>query len=302
MEKSEKILILGGAGMLGHVLLGYFVKQPGYEIYATSRDINKLQEILPKDLVCRFIPQNLEADYPEDIIELIRKLRPSLVINCIGIIKQLPSAKDPVISIKINSLFPHLIARVCSDAGIRMIHISTDCVFDGKKGMYDEDDIPAPDDLYGRTKLIGEVDYPGCVTLRTSIIGHELRSRYGLIEWFLGEKGPVKGYTNAIYTGFPTVEFARIIHRYVIPAPDLSGLYHVSSDPISKFDLLRLVAEKYGRSIDIEPYDGVSLDRSLRSDRFRVKTGYNPPGWPELIRAMLENYNANRDQYIKEKI
>ncbi len=285
--------------MLGHVLLRYFEAQTGYEVYATSRSSARLRDIFPAELARRFIPGNLDAGDPDQVITLIRELRPSVVINCIGIIKQLPAASDAVISVRINALFPHVVARACRDAGIRMIHISTDCVFDGKKGAYEEDDAPAPDDLYGRTKLIGEVDYPGCVTLRTSIIGHELGSRYGLVEWFLGESGPVKGFRKAIYTGFPTIEFARIIHRYVIPAPDLSGLFHVSSEPISKFDLLKLVAKKYGRSADIEAYDGISLDRSLRSDRFRTKTGYSPPAWPELIDAMFEDFIANRDQYKK---
>jgi dTDP-4-dehydrorhamnose reductase len=297
MGETGKILILGGTGMLGHVLLRYFGTLTGYEVYATSRDSAKLPGLFPEGVSSRFIPGNLDADDPEHIIAVIQKVRPFLVINCIGIIKQLPAANDPVISIRINALFPHLVARACRDAGIRMIHIGTDCVFDGKKGAYAEDDAPAPDDLYGRTKLIGEIDYPGCVTLRTSIIGHELEGQYGLIEWFLAEKGPVKGYTKAIYTGFPTIEFARVIHRYVIPAQDLSGLYHVSSEPINKFDLLHLVAKKYGKSIDIEPHQDISLDRSLRSDRFREKTGYMPPSWPELVNTMFEDYTANREQY-----
>jgi dTDP-4-dehydrorhamnose reductase len=181
-----------------------------------------------------------------------------------------------------------------------MIHISTDCVFDGKKGLYTENDMPAPEDLYGRTKLIGEVDYPGCVTLRTSIIGHELKGRHGLIEWFLREKGKVRGYTNAIYTGFPTIEFTRIIHNYVMPQKTLSGLYHVSSEPISKFKLLQLVAEKYGKSIDIEPYNDFVVDRSLESARFRAMAGYSPPSWPDMIDAMFKDYAANRDQYSKQ--
>ena len=285
--------------MLGHVLLRYFGGQAGYDVYATSRDTSRLRNIFPEKLAGLFIPENVEADNPEHIIAVIQKVRPFLVINCIGIIKQLPEAGDPVVSIRVNALFPHLIGRACRDLGIRMIHISTDCVFDGKRGAYSESDTTSPDDLYGRTKLIGEVDYPGCVTLRTSIIGHELGSRYGLIEWFLGERGPVQGYANVIYTGLPTIELARIIDRYVIPASGLSGLYHVSSEPITKYDLLRLVADIYGKSIDIEPHHGKSLDRSLRSDRFRSETDYKPPSWPRLIHAMFEDYRENRDQYIK---
>lgn len=293
---TGRILILGGTGMLGHVLLRYFVNT-GNEVYATSRDISRVSEMFAPSLARHFVQENIDADDPVFINRLLQTINPSLVINCIGIIKQLPIANDPLIAININSLLPHRIARACCDAGIRMIHISTDCVFDGKKGMYTENDVPSPDDLYGRTKLIGEVDYPGCVTLRTSIIGHELKSRYGLIEWFLRERGKVRGYTNAIYTGFPTIEFTRIIHDYVMPQTTLSGLYHVSSEPISKFNLLQLVAKKYRKSIDIEPYDDLVLDRSLKSARFRTMTGYSPPSWPDMIDGMFKDYAANRDQY-----
>ncbi|MHB8108422.1 MAG: dTDP-4-dehydrorhamnose reductase family protein, partial [Syntrophorhabdaceae bacterium] len=232
--------------MLGHVLLRYFVSA-GNEVFATSRDIAGTLRSFPTSLSDRFIPDNIDADNPDRIRDLLDRLKPSTVINCIGIIKQLPIANDPLIAIGINSVFPHRIARLCCNAGIRMVHISTDCVFDGRKGMYAEDDMPAPEDLYGRTKLIGEIDYPGCVTLRTSIIGHELHTRYGLVEWFLGETGSVKGYTKAIYTGFPTIELARIIDLYVMPLGDMRGIYHVSSEPISKFELLALVAERYGK-------------------------------------------------------
>lgn len=293
---TGRILILGGTGMLGHVLLRYFINT-GNEVYATSRDISRVSKMFAPCLATHFVQENIDGDNPGLINRLLERIKPSMVINCIGIVKQLPIANDPLIAISINSLLPHRIARACCDASIRMIHISTDCVFNGKKGMYTEDDMPAPEDLYGRTKLIGEVEHPGCVTLRTSIIGHELRSRYGLIEWFLGESGRVTGYKNAIYTGFPTVEFARIIRDYVLPNPELSGVYHVSSEPISKFDLLRLVADRYAKLIDIEPHEDFVLDRSLRSERFRSRTGYVPPAWPELIDAMYSDYAENRQQY-----
>ena len=180
---------------------------------------------------------------------------------------------------------------ICRSAGARMIHISTDCVFDGKKGNYTETDTSTADDLYGRSKFLGEVAYPPhCLTLRTSIIGHELKGKFGLIEWFLAQKGKVNGFTHAIYSGIPTVELAHIITDYILPNKDMNGVYHVSSDPISKYDLLKLVAKRYAKQIKIEPYNNFYQDRSLDSSAFRRIAGYTPPSWPELIDSMYQHY------------
>jgi dTDP-4-dehydrorhamnose reductase len=178
-----------------------------------------------------------------------------------------------------------------------MIHISTDCVFDGKKGGYTEKDSPNADDLYGQTKMLGEVCYPHSVTLRSSIIGHELKARLGLVDWFLSQRVPVRGFTKAIYSGFTTIEMARIISDFVLPNPDLSGIYNVSSAPISKHDLLQLVAQRYAKNIKIEPYDGFVLDRSLDSAKFRALTGYVPPPWEKLVEDMHADYQAHAESY-----
>ncbi len=300
--KKNKILILGGTGMLGHVLLRYFSENSDHDVYATSRNISEIPGYFPPELAGRFLQENIDADNFDTILRALEIVKPDTVINCIGITKQLPTANNPLISITLNARLPHLICLACSGANARMIHMSTDCVFDGRKGIYTEDDIPAPEDLYGRTKLLGEVNYPNCLTLRKSLIGHELRGMRGLVEWFLGETGKVRGYKNAIYSGFPTIEFARIIRDYVLPDDGLSGIYHVSSEPISKFDLLQLVAEKYGKVIDIEPYEDLALDRSLISERFRTRTGYASPSWPEMIDAMHKDYEANRQQYGSRSI
>jgi dTDP-4-dehydrorhamnose reductase len=206
------------------------------------------------------------------------------------LIKQLPIAEDPLPAITINSLLPHRIALACKADGIRMIHISTDCVFDGTKRNYTEKDPPDAKDLYGRSKFLGEVAYPHCVTLRTSIIGHELKGKIGLIDWFLAQQGRVRGFKKAIYSGFPTVELARIICDYVIPNPQLNGVYHVSSVPVSKYELLTLVADRYGKKIIIEPFEDFVLDRSLDSSLFQKTTGYKPPSWNELVEAMYRHY------------
>ena len=234
----------------------------------------------------------MDADSFDTIVRAIAAIRPDIVINCIGLIKQEERVNDPLSAITINSQLPHRISLLCRIAGARMIHFSTDCVFDGRKGNYLENDSSNAKDLYGRTKFLGEVGYSHCVTLLTSVIGHELRGFKSLIEWFLSQQNPVQGYTHAIYSGFPTIELSRIIHQYVIPNPDLKGVYHVSSSPISKFDLLKLVAESYGKQIEIKPFSDFRSDRSLDSAAFRKATGYTAPSWPELIKSMHHHFLA----------
>ena len=280
-----KILILGATGMLGNTLLRNFSTRPELTVHATTRSSNGLDRWFSPDLVTCIYPF-VDADNFDSVLRVLGDVRPDVVINCIGVIKQLASAKDPLVTIPINTLFPHRLALACKAAGSRLIHISTDCVFSGTKGMYTENDPSDADDLYGKSKYLGEVDSPHCVTIRTSIIGHELSTKYSLVDWLLSQEGQVKGFTKAIYTGFPTVEMARIVAEYVIPNESLSGLYQVSSEPISKYDLLIRVANQYGKLIDIEPSADFHCDRSLDSTRFRETTGYIPPSWEEMIEAM----------------
>jgi dTDP-4-dehydrorhamnose reductase len=284
-----KILVVGAAGMLGHALFSVLSGRSDLEVRGTVRTIEGLDRWFSPDLLGR-IRGGVDAGRFDTVLRALDAVRPDLVVNCIGIIKQLPDAKDPVVSISVNSLFPHLLAQVCTKAAVRLVHISTDCVFSGEKGNYRESDRPDATDLYGRTKLLGEVDLPGCVTLRTSIIGHELSGKHGLVEWFLSQEKTVKGFARAVFSGFPTVEMARIVAERIIPENRLSGLYHVSSEPISKYDLLRLVAEQYGKSIGIERDEEFTCDRSLDSSRFREVTGYEPPAWPELVARMHAHF------------
>lgn len=285
-----KILILGVTGMLGHILFEQFMKSDKIDVYGTTRSKEHLETWRPDTIHNRLI-LNVDADHYSSIEEAVASVNPDIVINCIGIIKQLPVANDPVVSISINSLLPHRISLTCKSVGSRMIHISTDCVFDGRKGWYAEDDYSDADDLYGRTKYLGEVGGEShCITIRTSIIGHELKNRLGLIDWFLAQTGKVRGFRNAIYTGFPTVEMVRIIRDFIIPDVSISGVINVSSEPISKYALLKIVAAEYNKDIEIEPYDDIRVDRSLDSRRFRKKTGYAPPDWYEMIREMHEHY------------
>ena len=292
---KPKVLILGGSGMLGHVLFRWLTRHSAYEVYATARSREGLA-FLPPQMMER-VRVGVDADNFDTIIRALASIQPDIVINCIGLIKQLPLASDPLSGITVNAQLPHRISLVCRTANARMIHISTDCVFDGKKGNYQEADVPNPQDLYGQTKFLGEVTYPHCITLRTSIIGHELKGRFGLVEWFLRQKKKTKGFTKAVFSGVPTIELARVISDFVLPHKQLSGLYQVSSQPISKYDLVRMIAEKYGKKIEIEPSDDVVIDRSLDSSLFQRKIGYRPPPWPELIEMMHSDYMKAQEEF-----
>lgn len=282
--------------MLGHTLFRTFAHKADIDLYATARENKELPKWFAPALLKKIIV-NVDVNRFETVIRAFNSVQPELVINCIGLIKQQPMTNDPLLAITINSQFPHQIALLCRNAGSRLIHISTDCVFNGKKGMYKERDESNAEDLYGKTKYLGEVDYRHCVTLRTSIIGHELKERYGLIEWFMAQSQKVIGFRKAIYSGFPTIELARIIFDYVLPNPELRGIYHVSSEPISKYDLLCLVAKHYDKKIEIEPDDNFIIDRSLDSSVFRQTTGYQPYSWDELIEMMHSDFVANINSY-----
>ena len=281
-----KILILGGTGMLGHRL--WLNLSQVHETWVTSRGDAAAFPDLP-EFPRKYIRPHVNALLLDQVRDAVASIQPDLVINCIGLIKQLSLVNDPLSSIPLNALFPHQLAQICGNAGIRLVHISTDCVFSGKKGGYVESDPSDAEDLYGRTKFLGEVTYPHTITLRTSIIGRELTTRLGLIEWFLAQKGTIRGYKRVIYTGFTTDELSRIILNYVIPHADLSGLYHVSSEPISKYDLLGLAKDSFGKEVTILPDEDFVSDRSLDSTRFRDRTGYKPPAWPRMIDELKRN-------------
>lgn len=285
-DKNTKVLVLGATGMLGNAVLRLFAQSAGYEVVGSARSSSALR-LLPEELSSRVIC-GVDVENMDSLISLFTKAQPDVVINCIGLVKQLAEADDPLAAIPINSLLPHRLARLCDVAGARLVHMSTDCVFAGTKGMYTEADMSDAKDLYGRSKYLGEVDYPHAITLRTSIIGHELSGAHSLVGWFLAQQGGVRGFRRAIFSGLPTVELARVIRDNVLPHPELHGVYHVSAEPINKFDLLTLIAKAYGKTIDITPDDNLVIDRSLDSTRFRQATGYQPQPWPELVRRMCE--------------
>jgi dTDP-4-dehydrorhamnose reductase len=285
-DRNTTVLVLGAAGMLGNAMLRLFADSPEYEAWGSVRTTGSMR-LLPAKLKDRVIA-GVDVENFDSLASLLATVRPDVLINCIGLVKQLSEADDPLQAIPINALLPHRLARLCQLVGARLVHVSTDCVFDGRKGMYREEDPADAQDLYGRSKHLGEVDYPNAVTLRTSIIGHELASSHGLVGWFLAQEGPVRGFTRAVFSGLPTVELARVIRDRVLPRPDLHGLYHVSAEPIAKYELLKLVAAAYGRNNSIAPDDKLVIDRSLDSTRFRQLTGYTPPAWPQLVQSMHE--------------
>ena len=282
----KTVLVLGASGMLGNAMLRLFSQSEGHRALGTVRS-SRTMRLLPEGLRASLIV-GVDVENFDSLSRGIAAAKPDVVINCIGVVKQLSESDDPLTAIPINSLLPHRLARLCELAGARLVHISTDCVFSGRKGLYTEDDFPDANDLYGRSKYLGEVDYPNAVTLRTSIIGHELDGARSLVGWFLAQSGSVKGFTQAVFSGLPTVELARVVRDFVLQNPQLHGTHHVSAEPINKYDLLRLVATAYGKSITIVPDASLVIDRSLVSTRFREATGYTPSPWPQLVQGMRE--------------
>lgn len=280
-----KILVLGVTGMLGSAVFKYIASHTSHSVFGTMRGRGG-RKYFDEKYAENFYSDVDVLDY-ETLVGVFEQARPDVVINCVGLIKQLAQAKDPLSTLPLNSMLPHRLSKLCALIGARLVHVSTDCVFTGEKGMYLESDISDAVDLYGKSKFIGEVqDQPHAITLRTSIIGHELASSASLVDWFLSQEGAVKGFTKAIFSGVPTSELARIITDFVIPNPQLFGLYHVSAEPIDKFTLLNEIAKIYEKKIDIVPDDHLAIDRSLDSTRFRQAVGYVPPAWPDLIQFM----------------
>lgn len=281
-----KVMILGVTGMLGNAMFRVLSERVDLAVYGTARS-NSARQHFSSNFSGQIIV-GTDVENNDSLVRAFAAVRPDVVVNCVGLVKQLADANDPLQAVPINTLLPHRLAALCQATGARLVHISTDCVFSGAKGNYLETDFPDAYDLYGRSKLLGEVDYPHAVTLRTSIIGHELSGNRSLVNWFLAQQGAVKGFTHAIFSGLPTVELATVVRDVVLPIKELHGLYHVSAKPINKFDLLQLVAKAYGKDIEINPSEELVINRSLNSDRFKEATGYAPPEWPTLIQRMCE--------------
>lgn len=283
---TRRVLVLGVTGMLGHALMRELSAAPELDVYGSARSTKDPTEFFPAEVAAR-ITSGVDVTALDRLRRLLENIRPDVVVNAVGLIKQMPEIRDAVCAVTINALFPHLLAQECAQRDIRLIHVSTDCVFSGIRGNYLETDVPDPPDLYGRSKLLGEITRPS-LTLRTSIIGHGLASSRSLVDWFLSQTGTVRGYPRAIYTGVTTPEFARLLRTIVLPRADLAGLYHVAAEPISKYELLRLIRQVYGWSGEITLDDSFICDRSMSAEALFSLTGYRPPPWYEMVSQMLE--------------
>ena len=295
-----RVLVLGGSGMLGHRLCR--VLSACIETWATFRDDPsryKKYDFISQDHALG----GIHAENLTSVRGALETVKPDAVVNCIGIVKQRDEAKQAIPSIQVNALFPHQLADLCRVQGIRLVQISTDCVFSGMRGAYTEADVPDPVDLYGRSKLLGELNRPGCLTLRTSIIGWQLNTFSSLLSWFSRQRGQrIKGYQQAIYSGFSTRVLASLISDLIETRPDLTGLYQVASEPISKYDLLVALRDKLNwDDIQIEPDDNFYCDRSLVGTRFSIATGWKAPDWNEILSGLAEEWPVYQGWYAETK-
>lgn len=279
-----KVLVLGASGMIGSAMVRVLAENREWAVFGTLREAGLKRFFAPH--IAERLVADVDVDHRDALVRIFAQVRPDVVVNCIGLTKHHREAEAPSLAIPVNALLPHRIAELAELASARLIHVSTDCVFSGLKGAYVESDPADALDVYGKTKFLGEVSYPHALTLRTSTIGHELQTAYGLLEWFLLQETTCQGFDRAIFSGLPNTVFAQVVRDVVIPRPDLSGLYHVGAESTSKYDLLRLIAKVYGKSIDIIRDEKFTIDRSLDSRRFCKETGYLAPSWPELIQSM----------------
>lgn len=282
-----KILVLGVSGMIGRTMFRVLAQRAGWQVNGAVRAQKFYGDAEGA------IWKGIDLLNSDHITHLFRESRPDVVVNCAGLTKHLPEGNEPIPALNMNALMPHRLMEHCAIARARLIHVSTDCVFSGRTGNYREQDETDATDVYGKTKALGEVVGDGVLTLRTSTIGHEDATCFGLLEWFLAQH-ECKGFRHAIFSGLPTVEFARVVRDVVIPNDSLSGLYHVGGGAIDKLSLLQLIAKIYHKKTTITVDEEFRIDRSLNVDKFTNATGYRAPDWPELIRAMHQDYLSRK--------
>lgn len=279
-----KVMITGASGMIGSTLFRVLSKNPNNEIFGIIRKA-ETRSYFEKNTHKNLIHKS-EYATTDQIAHLLADIRPDVVINCIGVTKHLAASEDPLLSIPLNAQLPHQISNLSRLVGARFIQISTDCVFAGRKGLYKEDDLPDASDLYGRSKILGEVIEDHAITIRTSTIGPELGTSFGLLNWFFSQKHSCKGYENAYFSGFPTNVLAEIIDKYILTRLDINGIYHIASERINKYELLKLIRDRFERDIELIPDSTVYIDRSLNGTKFSRETGFQAPSWVEMIDSM----------------
>lgn len=283
-----KILVIGATGMLGYSLFSNLSEHSNLSVFGTVRNI------AGKEHCFKYTQQQLisgvDAYDINSLKKAVAKVGPDVVINCVGLIKQHGISKQHIDAIKINALLPHELANICDQVNSKLIHFSTDCVFTGDVGLYSESSLPDARDLYGKSKCLGEVSYGKHLTLRTSIIGHELTSAVSLVDWFLSQGKSTKGFSKAVFSGLPTCYIVKLLVEYILPNPEVAGLLHLSAEPIDKYSLLKLIAGQYQKQITIAESQELVIDRSLNSDKFRQLTQFSPPVWSDLVEYMHTDY------------
>lgn len=284
--------------MIGHQLFYQLSKNSAYQVYGTlKKDASHYSNFGLFDHSHVFY--NVDALTFETVLDVLNQLKPDVVLNCIGITLRRPEIKTADITVELNGMLPHRVAHWCLKNKSRLLHFSTDCVFDGASGLYDEDSAPSAKDLYGKTKFLGEVTYENCLTLRTPVIGPEIEGKTELVEWFLAQGGKtINGYTQAIYSGITTYRLSVEVQKIIDQFPKLSGRYHISSHPISKYDLLLLLNEYSQIGAKIQKYDNYVANKSLSCQRYMKATGYQIPQWEEMISEMISSakIQANHHQ------
>jgi dTDP-4-dehydrorhamnose reductase len=286
----RRVLILGGTGMLGHS--AWLACRDRFETWVTLR--SRLADCgAAPAFVAQRVVDEVDAFRFDAVQRAFDAAVPDVVINAVGIVKQLIGNANAAAAAEINALLPHRLAALCTARGARLIHVSTDCVFSGRRGMYREDDEADADDLHGRSKRLGEVGAPSALTIRTSFVGPELATAHGLLEWFLRQSGRrVHGYRRVFFSGLTTPVLAGLLADLIERRPLPVGTYHVSGERIDKHRLLCLFRDAFGVDVEIEPVDTPALDRSLDSSRFRALTGFQAPAWPAMVAALAEIRSA----------
>jgi dTDP-4-dehydrorhamnose reductase len=288
-----KVLILGINGLIGSTVFNVLSENKLLDVHGTIRSELHRNFFAPK--FSHKIHCNVDAISFDYFLMKLSLIQPDIIINCTGVTKHKKEGNDLYYSIELNALFPVKLSYLCELLKIKLIHISTDCVFSGARGFYTEDDISDATDIYGKTKSLGEFCHENTLILRTSTIGHELNTSHGLLNWFLSQQKSCYGYTNAIFSGFPTVVFAQIIMSYFLESKNLKGLINIAAKPISKYDLLKLISQIYKKDIDVVEDKSININRSLNATKFYSATGYEAPDWQELIELMYL-YQHNKAQ------
>jgi dTDP-4-dehydrorhamnose reductase len=289
-----KLLILGASSMQGHKMFQMLGKTFP-ETYGTipgkvsAEPFNRIPFFQTDKVVPDVNPMDFQC-----LERMIKDLRPDWVLNCLRVATHGSEVAPPVLNITVNSLLPHRLAEMAAAQGAKLMHFSSDCVFSGKKGFYTEEDTPDATHAYGQTRLLGDVCAENTLVLRSSVIGRELTGHTSLLDWFLMQAGKeIKGFTRAIYSGLSSIETARVVQMILEKTPVLTGLYHVASEPINKYDLLKLAQEAFRADVTIRKEEGTSVDRSLNAEKFRAATGYVAPSW----RSMMKELAADSAQY-----